>query len=84
MFTKIRNYIEYIPIFLIVLLFVTEHECKNHIKTYFCSLMATIIALILMYILLIYVKMNKKVAFAIITLLWIVLIYSKKNFLIFK
>jgi hypothetical protein len=83
MFTKIKNYIEYIPIFLIVILFVAENECKNHIKNSFCSLISTTIALILTYILLIYMKMNKKVAFIMITLLWIALVYTKKNFIIF-
>jgi hypothetical protein len=86
MLTKIKNikqYIEYIPIFLIVLLFIAEHECKNHIKTYFCSLIATIITLIIMYVLLIYVRMNKIAAFIIITLLWIILVYAKRNFIIF-
>lgn len=84
MLTQIKNYIEYIPIYLIVLLFVAEHDCKNHIKFYFCSLISTTISLILMYIFLIYVKMNKKVAFIIITTLWIALVYTKQNYIIFN
>jgi hypothetical protein len=79
------QYSEYIPLFLIAILFISNHEeCKTHLHLRFYSLIIYIIGLFILYILMIYFKLNKILTLIIFFMIWIILVYTKRCYVFNK
>jgi hypothetical protein len=79
-YNRCKKYFDYIPIFLISLFFLAEMDMEKHAVNHSFQLITVITVFITFYI--IYYKTNTKLlALAVSAILWIVMVYLKKNVL---
>ena len=82
MFQKYKSYLDYIPIAIIALLFITETELETHAVNMSCQLCTTIIAVVVFYTICFNFKNAKNIALAVAITIWIVLVYAKNNYIL--
>lgn len=83
LFTKCRNFGEYLPLVLVTLLFVAENELGNHAISVAFQLGITAIVLCIFYLTLACFG-GRYIALFIAVVIWIALIYLKKSYLVKK
>jgi hypothetical protein len=83
MFSFIKNfdYVEYIPIAFIGLLFIELEFLHKKALLISCQLVITIICSFLFFFLVLRMQLHRYLAFMIVTLCWILMIYIKRNFI---
>jgi len=79
-FKKYRQYIEFFPIVLIGLLFITEAEMEKSALNMSCQLTITIVTVLMFFLIVMKFPRSKGVAFIVALVLWIVLVYVKKQY----
>ena len=75
---KFKDYSEYIPLFLLGLIFISETEINKHAVIMSCNMLIYIVALIIFFIMIIEFKYKKSTAIYIVLILWCVMVYYKK------
>jgi hypothetical protein len=76
------KHLEYIPVVLITLLFIAETELEAHATNMSCQLCTTIIAVVVFYSICMNFKNAKNIALMISVLIWVILVYIKKNYIL--
>lgn len=76
-----QKHLEYIPIMLITLLFIAEAELETHAANMSCQLCTTVIVVVIFYSICFNFKNAKNIALVIAVILWVLLVYVKKNYL---
>lgn len=79
-YNKCKYYLEYFPLILITLFFLTETEIEKHALHTSYQLAITIITLSLFYIIAFRMK-NNKMAFFVSLIAWIILTIIKKKYI---
>jgi hypothetical protein len=79
-FRTCKNFLDYLPLVLITLLFVAEAEMEKHALNTSCQMVITIITLVIFYLIVMRFKNTKLIALIIAMVVWIVLIYIKKKY----
>ena len=78
---KIKSSLEYVPLILLTLMFISEAEIDRSITKSACNVIFVFFLLILLYIFLVDFKMNRCVVVGIAMLMWIGLILVRKYLL---
>ena len=78
---RVKSVMEYVPLMLLTLMFISEAEMDRNITKSACNVIFVFFLLILLYICLVDFKMNRCVVVGIAMLLWIVLILIRKYLL---
>lgn len=78
---KYRTYTEYLPIVLLGLLFIADTEIEKHAVKMSCQLTITIFTLLIFFIVAIKFPKAKIIAFITAFVLWVMLIYVKRQYL---
>jgi hypothetical protein len=76
-----KNYLDYLPLVLITVLFVAESELELHALNTSCQIAITVITLVIFYMIVMRFKNTKMVALIIAIIVWITLIYIKKRYI---
>lgn len=76
-----KKYIEYIPVALIALLFISETEIERHAINS-CAQLGVLIVTILSFFLVLFWCRKKYIAFCIALVLWICMMYFKQKMLV--
>ena len=76
-----KNYLDYLPLMLLTLLFVAESEIELHALNTSCQIAITIITLAIFYIAIMRFKNTKLLALMFAVVVWIVLVYIKKKYI---
>ena len=78
LYNKCKYYLDYFPVILITLFFLTETEIEKHVLHTCYQIAITIITLTIFYIVTFH-KKNNKLAFVLALFTWIILIFIKKK-----
>lgn len=78
---RAKGYMEYVPLMLLTLMFISEAEMDRSITKSACNVIFVFFLLILLYIFIVDFKMNRCVVVGIAMLAWIGLILVRKYFL---
>lgn len=81
-YSKYKNYLEYVPIALITLFFVTEAEIDHKTTSISYQVAITVITALLYYIMVVKYKVHRSIAFLIAATTWVTFVYLKRAFLI--
>lgn len=79
-YNKCKYYLDYFPLILLTLFFLTETEIEKHALFTSYQIAITIITLATFYIISFRMK-NSRLAFLIALLIWVVLIFIKKKYI---
>lgn len=80
-FKKYKAILDYLPLLLVGLFFVAEHELEKHAIHTSCQIMATAVVMIIFYLFMIRFKCSRYVALFLAGIIWIIFIYIKKTYL---
>jgi hypothetical protein len=80
---KFKPLFEFIPMFLITILFISENEIEKHVINTSCQLMISLITILILYLMIRNISNNtyKIFAFVLTGIVWVVLVYVKKNYI---
>jgi hypothetical protein len=81
MFQNYKKYADYFPIALITLFFIAEAELEAHAVNISCQFCMTIISIVIFYIICFNFTNAKNIAFITAVIIWIILLYVKRNFI---
>ena len=80
-FNNNKHLIDYLPLMLITLLFITETELEKRAVHISCQLAITIITLTVFFVIVINIQNSRTSAFIVALTIWITLIYAKQCFI---
>lgn len=80
-FNKSKNFLEYLPIFLIALLLITEQELEKHAVKISCQVASMTITACIFFIIVLRFKGQRAIAFIICIIVWAILVCLKERIL---
>lgn len=80
LYNKCKYYLDYFPLILLTLFFLSETDIEQHALRTSYQISITIVTLSIFYIISLRLK-NINIAFALSIIVWILLIYIKKNYI---
>lgn len=78
---KHKKILDYLPLMLLTLLFITEAELEKHAVHLSCQMVITIVCMVVFFIIAINIKNSRVLAFTIALFFWVVLIYAKNVYI---
>jgi hypothetical protein len=75
-----KRYFDYLPVILLTLLFATETELEKHAIFFSCQICIVLLTTILFFLLTLKFGSERKTAFAVSFVLWIILMYYKRTY----
>ncbi len=81
-FNKYKSYIDYIPLVLVGLIFLSESDLEKHAFKTGCQICITVACLTIFYICSLNFTNGKVVGLCLAAVLWLILIYLKRSYLL--
>lgn len=82
LFSRCKECIEFLPLALIMILFLSEKEYENHAVRLSWQMAGMAVTLIFFFLLILYFEINKVTSFILAMFLWILLVVIKRKYII--
>lgn len=79
-FQRFKKFTDYIPIILVLFLFVAEQELETHTVNTCCQFLIMSLVVIVFFLLAFRFRKGKKIAFIVAAVLWIILVILKQKY----
>jgi intracellular septation protein A len=80
-FKTCKNFLDYLPLVLVTILFVAEAEMEKHALHTSCQMVITITTLVIFYLMVMKFKNTKLLSLIVAVIVWITLVYIKKKYI---